>query len=192
MNPTLVLVAAIVVIVVVAALAVWRPWARMSPEGRMRSHYGAEYDRLVSELGSPGAAEQALREREERVRGMDIRALSVDEWNRFDAEWRDLQAGFVDDPEGAVKDAEGLVGQLAEARGYPAADFEQRAADLSVDHPDAIEAYRRARELGAADDSGETAARTEDLRLALLDYRDVFKDLLGRESDAERTEQAAA
>ncbi len=184
MNPAILVVAAIVVIVVVVALAVVRPWERMSPEGRLRSHYGTEYDRLASELGSKDAAEQELRAREERVGAMDLHPVSPDEWGHLDATWRQIQAGFVDDPAAAVDDADGLIAELAKARGYTSDDFEARAADFSVHHPGIIEGYRRAHEMAMGEESAPS--RTEDLRCALLDYRDVFRELLGEESEAEQ------
>jgi hypothetical protein len=63
------------------------------------------------------------------------------------------------------------------ARGYPTDDFEQRAADVSVDHPHVVQNYREARDISRASDRGE--ATTEDLRQAMQNYRALFDELLG-------------
>jgi len=62
-------------------------------------------------------------------------------------------------------------------RGYPMADFEQRAADISVDHPVVVENYRVAHEIALRHSRGE--ASTEDMRKAMVHYRSLFEELLG-------------
>ena len=92
------------------------------------------------------------------------------------------QSRFVDDPKGAVVDADRLVDEVMRTRGYPLADFEQRAADISVDHPRVVSNYRSARVIAERNTRGET--NTEELRQALVHYRELFADLLEiREED---------
>jgi len=119
---------------------------------------------------------------------LNIRPLAPEDATRFDASWRGVQARFVDDPKGAVTEADRLVGEVMSARGYPLGDFEQRVADISVDHPDVVMNYRAAREIALVHARGQ--ASTEDLRQAMVHYRALFKDLLGT-VDAPRTVETA-
>ena len=61
-------------------------------------------------------------------------------------------------------------------RGYPVADFERRAADISVDHSAVVENYRAAQAIALRDQRGE--ADTEELRKAVVHYRALFDELL--------------
>jgi len=61
-------------------------------------------------------------------------------------------------------------------RGYPMGDFEQRAADISVDHPIVTQNYRAAHDIAIRQASGQ--ASTEDLRRAMIHYRALFEDLV--------------
>src|SRR5207248_1966430 len=137
---------------------------------------GPEYDRLANEFGSPRRAESDLERREKRVEKIHIRALTKEEQSRFANAWREVQASFVDNPSTAVSRADGLVGDLMKTRGYPVGDFEQRAADVSVDHPRVVENYRAAHAIAVRRERGE--ANTEDLRSAMVHYRALFEDLL--------------
>ncbi|MFP5396672.1 MAG: hypothetical protein ACLGHF_11015 [Alphaproteobacteria bacterium] len=96
--------------------------------------------------------------------------------DHFIATWRDVQAQFVDDPNYAVTRADDLLGEVMRARGYPMADFQERADDLSVDHPEVVENYRRGHEIAVRHSRGE--ASTEDLRRAMIHYRTLFDDLV--------------
>jgi hypothetical protein len=87
-----------------------------------------------------------------------------------------VQARFVDEPADAIADAELLVGEVMEARGYPAAGYERRISYLSVNHPRALQSYRAA--LGVTQQDGHREVTTEDLRQAMTHYRDLFNDLL--------------
>ncbi len=58
----------------------------------------------------------------------------------------------------------------------PLSDFDQRVADISVDHPAVVSNYRAAREIARRSASGE--ATTEELRQSLVYYRGLFEDLL--------------
>jgi hypothetical protein len=90
--------------------------------------------------------------------------------------WRADRSRFVDDPQRAVTEAEKLVVEVMEAQGYPVSDFEQRVADISVDHARVVENYRAAAEIARKLERGE--ATTEDLRRAMVYYRALFDDLL--------------
>jgi len=145
----------------------------------LRSKFGPEYDRLVDRYGNQRKAEDDLSHRERRLEKLQIRDLDSDEADRFASAWREEQARFVDNPNEAVANADRLVGELMKARGYPVGDFEQRAADISVDHPLVIENYRVAHKLAGRSGRGE--ASTEDLRQAMVHYRALFEDLLKRD-----------
>ena len=142
----------------------------------LRTQFGPEYERTVEQASDRARAEADLQERRERVDAFDIRPLGTPAHHRFSEEWASVQAMFVDDPAGAVEQADGLIGDVMRARGYPVGDFEQRAADLSVDHPTVVEHYREAHTVAQAsrDGSGDTEA----LRQAFVHYRALFADLL--------------
>jgi hypothetical protein len=161
--------------VVVLLAIVWLALQVRRSKG-LRSHFGPEYDRLVEEKGSRRRAERELGMRERRVEHLPIRPLPRDVSNRFAQRWVDQQARFVDDPKKAVVEADRLVVEVMNERGYPTGDFEQRAADISVDHPKLVENYRAAHDITLREQRGQ--ASTEDLRKAMIHYRELFRDLL--------------
>jgi N-acetylglutamate synthase/N-acetylornithine aminotransferase len=87
-----------------------------------------------------------------------------------------VKASFVDDPSTAVRDADALLGRVMLARGYPVADFEQRSADISVDHSPVLAHYRAAHEIALRDAQGQ--ATTEDLRQAVISSHVLFSELV--------------
>jgi len=178
-------IVAILAAVVIVGAAAWYIGVRRRRTEDLRSRYGNEYSRTVSELGSQRRAEDELEKRQERVEALEIRPLLADQRSRFTQEWRSVQALFVDDPGGAITRADGLVEEVMKVRGYPVSDFEQRAADLSVHHAHVVENYRAAREIAERHRRG--AASTEELRRAMVHYRELFQDLLeDREHPVER------
>jgi FtsZ-interacting cell division protein ZipA len=186
--PTAALIVAAVVIVAVLILVAWSASRRQRQSGlahsqRLREQFGPEYDRTVAELGDTGRAEAELTARQERVSTYDIRHLAADESQRFDDEWQVVQASFVDDPPTAVHDADALVGRVMEARGYPVGDYEQRSADMSVDHSPALGHYRAAHEISLRHALGQT--NTEDLRQAVIGSHVLFSDLVEKPSTVE-------
>jgi hypothetical protein len=183
MNVPLLLAGALVGAAIV--VVIWLIVERRRSE-TLRRQFGPEYDRAVSAAGSRRVAEAELQEREKRVRKLEIRPLSASDRDRFAAAWRDVQARFVDEPGGAVGEADMLVNEVMEARGYPVADFEQRAADISVDHPQVVDHYRVAHRIGGR--RGDATIDTEELRQAMVHYRALFSDLL--EADSERPADA--
>jgi len=170
--------ATIAVGVIIVAIAAWLSHRKRRTE-RLRTQFGgAEYDRAVKEDGSRRLAEAGLKERNERVESLPIRALAPGDQARFVESWRRIQARFVDGPGGAVTEADQLLGDVMSTRGYPVSDFEQRAADISVDHPLVLQNYRTAHEIAVRQTQG--LANTEDLRQAMIHYRTLFEELVGQ------------
>jgi FtsZ-interacting cell division protein ZipA len=169
----------ILVIVAVIAVAV-AAWAYMQREKtlKLRKKYGPEYDRLSDQEHSARRAETVLETREKRVAKFNIRSLRPEEITRFAADWRVVQEHFVDNPRDAVSQADRLINEALKARGYPMADFEQQAADLSVQYPHVVDNYRKAHAIAEQDQRG--SASTEDLRKAMQYYRSLFEDVLGQ------------
>lgn len=172
MDPKiLLLIVAIIVAVLVIAWAIVRNRRR----AELQQRFGPEYERVTREYGQ-GRAESLLAERERRVEKFATRRLAIDEREHFITQWRAIQSHFVDDPQSAVREADLLVIQLMQARGYPMSEFEQRAADISVDYPRVVDNYRAAHEIALRQQGG--AATTEDLRNAVIYYRSLFDELL--------------
>ena len=163
---------AIVAIAVAVGLIIFL-WRRRSQ--KLKEQFGPEYKHAVSQYGDTRKAEAELAARERRVRKLDIRPLAHEEHSRFAGLWRKTQARFVDEPSKAVGEADGLVKEVMQARGYPVGDFDQRTADISVDHPNVVTNYRAGREIAGRNRSGE--ATTEDLRQAMKHYRALFEEL---------------
>jgi hypothetical protein len=174
MTTNTLIIVAVVVVVAIAALA-WVYNLRQRRE-RLRARFGPEYDRIVRDAGSEQKAEALLDERARRVSKYHIRELKHDERVRFSEAWRRVQAKFVDDPAAAVTEADMLVTEVMTVRGYPMADFDRRTEDLTVDHAPVVDHYRSAHDIAVRHSRG--AASTEDLRQALVHYRELFADLL--------------
>jgi hypothetical protein len=175
MDPKLIALT-VAVILVVGALAWLYVRRRRTTTAGLRQRFGPEYERAVQEQGSERRAEAQLADREKRVERLKIRDLDPTERERFSGQWHSLQSRFVDDPKGAVTEADTLVSSLMQTRGYPVADFTQRAADVSVDHPRLVANYRSAHEVALRLGKGE--ASTEDLRTAMIHYRSLFEELV--------------
>jgi hypothetical protein len=175
MDPKLIALAA-VVILIIAVLAWLYVRRRRSTTANLRQKFGPEYERAVREHGSERKAEAKLEDREKRVEKLNIRDLDPIEHERFSKRWESVQSRFVDSPKGAVAEADDLVSSLMKTRGYPISDFDQRAADISVDHPRVVENYRSAHEIALR--VGKDGATTEDLRTAMIHYRALFEELV--------------
>ncbi|WP_405100058.1 hypothetical protein [Micromonospora sp. NBC_01412] len=185
MSPTQVIVIVLVVLVVVAALAVvLRQAARRRA---LRSRFGPEYDRTVAERDSRSAAERELRDRERRHAELTLTPLTPESRARYAAAWEELQVRFVDSPAETVSDADELVGRLVAERGYPTGEFDDQAAQLSVEHARTLSHYRDAHEIRLRNERGE--AGTEELRQAVVHYRELFADLLGEEPVGSRAQE---
>jgi hypothetical protein len=174
MDPKLIAVAVVVVLVIVVAVALYMRKRRNTTVG-LKNRFGPEYDRAVTQHGSERKAEAKLADRETRVERLNIRDLDLAERERFLAQWQTVQSRFVDYPKGAVTEADELVCSLMQTRGYPVTDFDQRAADISVDHPRVVENYRSAHNIALRLGRGE--ASTEELRTAMIHYRSLFDEL---------------
>jgi hypothetical protein len=168
----------IAVAVLVAAVIGIGLYIRKRRTARLRSQFGgAEYTRAVKEGGSRRKAEATLDERADRVEALHIRPIAPGDRARFVESWSRIQARFVDGPGSAVTDADQLLGDVMSTRGYPVSDFEQRAADISVDHPLVLENYRAAHKCAVRQAQGQ--ASTEELRQAMIHYRTLFEELVG-------------
>jgi hypothetical protein len=144
---------------------------------RLRNQFGgAEYMLAVKQGGSKRRAEAALDKRAERVEGFHIKPVGPAERARFVESWGKVQARFVDSPGDAITDADQLLGEVMSARGYPVGDFDQRAADISVDHALVLANYRAAHQIALRQAQGQ--ANTEDLRQAIIHYRTLFDELV--------------
>jgi FtsZ-interacting cell division protein ZipA len=166
----------ILVIGIVAMAAILFSIWRKERSKKLRSRFGPEYEEAVSEYGSRDKAEQSLVTRQKRMEKIPIQPLSATERDRFAEEWIRVQAMFVDDPAGAIHGADRLVCDAMRARGYPMTDFDRRAEDLSVDHPQVVKNYRAGHDIALRAERKE--ATTEDLRRGLVYYRDLFEELL--------------
>jgi len=177
-----------VVILVIAVLAWLFVQKRRNTTAGLRQKFGPEYERAVQQQGSERKAEARLAGRQQRVEKLNIRDLDPMERERFSKQWESIQSRFVDSPRGAVAQADDLVSSLMKTRGYPVSDFDQRADDISVDHPRVVENYRSAHEIALR--VGQSGASTEDLRTAMIHYRSLFAELVQVPTIVERKEAA--
>ncbi|HLZ68657.1 MAG TPA: hypothetical protein VKV26_01990 [Dehalococcoidia bacterium] len=172
----IVIIVAIVVAVLIVIAAIVSLALRRRQTSELREGFGPEYDRTVNAYGDRRRAEDELQARRQRVEGLQIHPLEANDRRRFADEWHATQAHFVDEPGHAIAEADRLVQQAMTARGYPVGDFDQRAADVSVDHANVVRDYRQAHAISERNERGE--ATTEDLRQAMVHYRSLFDDLL--------------
>jgi hypothetical protein len=169
---TLIAIVAVAIVVIAALIIV----ARRRKSARLRSRFGPEYDHTVEDVGSRGRAEAELHAREKRVSQFTIQPLTLADRDRFVTEWTSIQAEFVDEPINALSRADALLTRVMRTRGYPVDNFEQRSADLSVDHPDVVQNYRQGHDIALRHQGGH--ATTEDLRQAMIHYRALFDELV--------------
>ena len=183
-----ILIAAVAVVVVVAAAVVISMISFRSKTKRLKQHYGTEYERVVDETGSEKGAVRELTTREREHDKLDIVPLSPSAHSEFSARWQEVQAGFVDNPATAVGVADRLVTEVMRQRGYPVDEFDRRAADISVDHPQIVDNYRAAHGIHVT----EQDADTEQQREAFVHYRALFEKLLETLTDNEASQEASA
>ena len=175
LDPKLIVIA-VAVILIIAVLAWLYVRKRRSTTADLRQRFGPEYERALREHGSKRKAEAKLADREKRIEKLNIRELNPMERERFSEQWKSVQSHFVDSPKGAVTEGDDLVSSLMKTRGYPISDFDRRADDISVDHPQVLENYRSAHEIAML--VGKDQATTEDLRTAMIHYRSLFEELV--------------
>jgi hypothetical protein len=187
-NPTVIVVLAVVALAIVIAIAAI--WHKRSTTARLRNRFGSEYERTVLETGSERKAEAVLAQRENRVRKLKLRELGPIQRERFSADWNTVQTRFIDHPKGALIEADELVTALLQARGYDVSGFDQSADDISVNYPGAIESYRSAHAVATLSARGQVS--TEELRTAMIQYRNLFDELVSAETPAEQHAWPAA
>jgi hypothetical protein len=187
MDPK-VIALAVAVILIIAVLVLLYMRKRRSTTADLRKKFGPEYDRAVRVHGTERKAEAKLEDREKRVEKLNLRDLDPMERERFTKQWESVQSRFVDSPKGAVAEADDLLSSLMKVRGYPVSDFDQRAADISVDHPRVVETYRSAHEIALR--VGKDGSTTEELRTAMIHYRSLFEELARVPVMVERKEVA--
>ena len=175
LDPKLIALVAVVILIIVVLTWLYVR-NRRHTTADLRHKFGPEYERAVLTHGSERKAEAKLADREKRVEKLNIRDLDPLEREQFSKRCESVQSRFVDSPKGAVAEADDLVSSLMKTRGYPVSDFDQRAADISVDHPRVVENYRSAHEIALR--VGKDAATTEDLRTAMIHYRSLFDELV--------------
>lgn len=176
----IVILVALVAVLAVAGVVI----VRRRRSERLQEQFGPEYERTVTATGDRKAAESELAERERRHDELDIRSLRAEERDGYRREWDSVQQSFVDDPARALQRADVLVMKIMRTRGYPVNDFEQRAEDLSVAHPEVVQHYREARSVRDATDDG--SVDTEKQRRALTSYRSLVEALLEHDDDSRR------
>lgn len=163
------------VVLALVLVALWFIAKKRRPSHRLQERFGAEYGRTVNALGGQKQAESDLAAREKRVERLTLAPLGAAGAARFSQAWNTLQGRFIDNPKGVVVQAEQLVRELMLKRGYPMGDFERRAGDISVDHPAIVASYRLAQAIAVRDQSG---VDTEELRQAVVHFRELFDELL--------------
>ena len=175
---------AALVLIVIAGLVVALPASRRRRTDRLKQQFGPEYDRTVAEAGEQQAAEKELVARERKRRKLDIRPLTRDALQAYSDRWHEVQTAFVDSPSSALDDADRLLTEVMRERGYPVDDFDQRAADISVDHPAVVENYRAAHAIHLSNHNGDGG--TEKQRQAFVHYRALFDKLLDQHGNDDR------
>jgi hypothetical protein len=175
---TAIIVAIIAIVVVAVALLLW---ARVGGQrGKLKKQFGPEYDRVLSETGSRKEAETELAARQQRVGEYQLRVLDQQAQDRYETQWIEAQEHFVETPGDAVTDASGLIDSMLSDQGYPVSEYQVTVADLSVHHARVLDQYRAAHDIAER----ANAASTEELRLAMLNYRAMFTELLGDQAES--------
>lgn len=177
MNAAVLILIIVVVVLLIAVGALGTMMSRRKRSERLQENFGPEYERKVSETGDRKAAEAELEQRQQRHDKLQIRELAPEERARLQGSWESIQRGFVDDPTRALQDADLLVVEIMHVRGYPVDDFDQRADDISVEHPAVVHHYREARSVRDASTGGPVD--TERQRRAVTSYRSLVEALLG-------------
>jgi hypothetical protein len=185
MDDAWIWIVVIAAVVIVVALIAWAA-TRKRKTDELRERFGPEYDRALSRDGGRREGESELRERVERHDALNIQTLSPDAAARYRQEWRDVQARFVDAPDESLRRADGLITEVMQRRGYPMSDFEQRSADLSVEHAQTVQDYRAAHAISMQASQGQ--ASTEDQRQGMVHYRALFDDMVGSGAETDGAE----
>ena len=179
MNATYLIIAIVLVLVIIGVI-LGAVFAGRKRSQRLQNKFGPEYDRTVQNAGNEKKAQAELDARQKHVDTLNIRPLSVSERERYQAEWKAIQTKFVDQPGQATIEADQLIMEVMKVRAYPVSDFDQRAADISVNYPALLSNYRAAREIAIKNE--QHSANTEELRQAMIYYRSLFDELLKEET----------
>lgn len=184
MDSTVIVLIVIIVLLLLALGAAGVILSRRRRSERLQEHYGPEYERSLRESGDRRTAEAELTTRERRVAELDVRDLRPEEREQYRTSWSQIQQGFVDDPVQSVHAADRLVTEIMRTRGYPVDDFDRRAEDISVAHPQVVQHYREARSVREATEGG-TPVDTDQQRSAVTSYRSLVDALLGSDTAAD-------
>jgi len=184
-NTTVIVLAIVAALVIVGLFGI--VLSRRQRTKHLQKKFGSEYERTVNQLGDKRQAEDELETRLDHVKTLDIRPLSAEETDRFTNEWQMTQAEFVDVPLAALQKADRLLREVMKAKGYPVEDFEQRAADISVDYPELVADYRGLHLIAIKSDDEEVS--TEEMRQAMIHGRALFENLVKKETGAEEVEE---
>jgi hypothetical protein len=180
MNTTYITIIAVVLALVIVGVILAPILTRRKRSEQLHDHFGSEYDLAVQTQGDESKAQKELQERQKHVETLDIHPLTASQRERYLADWAAVQSKFVDEPGQAIVDADRLIMEVMQLRAYPVADFEQRAADLSVNYPALVSNYRAARVIAVK--NAQNLADTEELRQAMIYYRSLFEELLAIEA----------
>jgi len=170
------LIIIVVAVLVIIGIVLGQVFSRRKRTERLQSQFGPEYEHTVQALGDEKKAQTELDERKKHFEALNIRPLTVAERDRYLADWTGVQSKFVDEPGQAIVEADRLIMEVMQLRAYPVSDFEQRAADISVQYPALVSNYRAAREIALKNEQHQ--ADTEELRQAMIYYRSLFEELL--------------
>lgn len=184
-NTTVIILAVIAAFIIGGLLGM--AFNRRQKTKRLQEKFGPEYERTINELGDKRQAEHELEARLDHVKNLNIRPLSAEETDRFTGEWQASQAEFVDEPLVALQKADRIIREVMKAKGYPVEDFEQRAADISVDYPDLVVDYRGLHLIAVKEDDEEVS--TEEMRQAMVHGRALFENLVKREESVEEIDE---
>ena len=186
-SPAFIIGAVVVLLVIVAIISLIVDRRRKATLN-LRNRFGSEYDYCLREHKSRDKAEADLRERIHRVGSLTLRELTDSERAPFIAQWEAIQSHFIDHPRGTVTQADELVDSVVQACGFPATNFVERAADLSVHYANLVDPYRTAHEI--TERAATNQATTEELRTAMIHYRSLFDEILQIKAPMVRREVA--
>ena len=184
-NTTQLVLVAVIFLIIggVIAMAVMR----VQRTNRLKERFGPEYERAINEMGDKRQAENELDARLAHVNTLKIRPLTADEVNRYALDWQKTQTEFVDEPLTALQKADRLIQEVMKARGYPVEDFDQRAADISVDYPELVTDYRGLHMIAVKE--AEDKVSTEEMRQAMVHGRALFENLVSTDTQEEDIDQ---
>ena len=176
MDTNTILIVIIVVLLLVVGGLAGMVMSRKQRTKRLEERFGPEYEHTIGVVGDQSQAEKELEERIAHVESLNVRPLSADEVNRYSLEWQKTQSEFVDEPLTALQKADHLIQEVMKAKGYPVENFEQRAADISVDYPELVRDYRGMHRIAVKETRDKVS--TEDMREAMIRARALFENLI--------------